>query len=317
MQQTLEEAAENNDESLHPAFELSLVEYDDLSLFLQIEFEEPLRISIDSLDTLIITFVEPEVFISKRTGKAVTDKNISKQVPKQFVSAKQLQLMETAADSVTYASQTVFGFQFIATIVLAASLKAMWNLMHFMQLVAYLRMLVSWPANVQMMLSAVKEAITLDETLPGPDQFIPGIDDAPESNQAQQLVDKELPESAEELDVGIFMFCLIGLVITLVLYFVLRVLALRLPFLNKVVLYLHDKLFYNAWIRYMIESNLVETHNCIFYLHITGTLSSEKTFVANAITMFRIFLLLLIVIWIVFAFVFLYRQRAKLSLKNF
>ena len=37
----------------------------------------------------------------------------------------------------------------------------MWNLMNVIQVVAYLRFMVSWPANADMMLEYLDDAITL------------------------------------------------------------------------------------------------------------------------------------------------------------
>ena len=63
------------------------------------------------------------------------------------------------------AANTAFMSQFGTTICLAVSLKAMWNLMHVMQVIAYLRLLVQWTANVDAMLKAVDNAITLDNVV--------------------------------------------------------------------------------------------------------------------------------------------------------
>jgi len=73
-------------------------------------------------------------------------------IPKQFPSLASYELAVVAGSSVQVAANTAFLSQFGVTICLAVSLKAMWNLMHVMQVVAYLRFAVSWPANSQMML---------------------------------------------------------------------------------------------------------------------------------------------------------------------
>ena len=41
----------------------------------------------------------------------------------------------------------------------------MWNLMHTMQLVAYIGMLVNWPANSSMMFKSIHNAITLENLI--------------------------------------------------------------------------------------------------------------------------------------------------------
>ena len=51
------------------------------------------------------------------------------------------------------------------TICLAVSLKAMWNLMHVMQVMAYLRLLVEMPANSNIILLSMHNAITLENII--------------------------------------------------------------------------------------------------------------------------------------------------------
>jgi len=63
------------------------------------------------------------------------------------------------------AANTAFLSQFGVTICLAVSLKTMWNLMHVMQLLAYLRLIIVMPANSQIMLLSVHNAVTLENVL--------------------------------------------------------------------------------------------------------------------------------------------------------
>ena len=63
------------------------------------------------------------------------------------------------------AASTAFLSQIGVTICLAISLKAMWNLMHVMQVMAYLRLLTNHPANSEMMLKSMHNAITLEHLI--------------------------------------------------------------------------------------------------------------------------------------------------------
>ena len=63
------------------------------------------------------------------------------------------------------ASNTAFLSQFGVTICLAVSFKAMWNLMHVMQVIAYLRLAVNWPANTSMMQNSIHNALTLENLI--------------------------------------------------------------------------------------------------------------------------------------------------------
>ena len=41
----------------------------------------------------------------------------------------------------------------------------MWNLMHVMQVIAYLRLAVNWPANTSMMQQSIHNALTLENLI--------------------------------------------------------------------------------------------------------------------------------------------------------
>lgn len=52
---------------------------------------------------------------------------------------------------------------------------------------------------------------------------------------------------------------------------VVKIISVKVRCCNIFRKLLKLKLFYNVWIRYMIESNLKMTHNCIFFLYINGS----------------------------------------------
>ena len=77
---------------------------------------------------------------------------------------------------------------------------------------------------------------------------------------------------------------------------------------------LEEKLFYNAWIRYMVQSNLKITHNCIFYLVISGSFGTAED---NVSTIFRIVLLALILAWPIVCAVIMCSRKDRLGDKSF
>ena len=52
--------------------------------------------------------------------------------------------------------------QIVISIVMAVSLKAMWNLMNVMQVFAYLRHMGTYPANLAVILQSVHNAVSLE-----------------------------------------------------------------------------------------------------------------------------------------------------------
>ena len=113
-----------------------------------------------------IKFVEAELFTSKETGKSLPpETEIEFTIPKQFPSDSAYQLAVVTGSTVAVAANLSFMSQFGVTICLAVSLKAMWNLMHVMQVMAFLRLLVDMPANSNMMLQSMHNAITLENVM--------------------------------------------------------------------------------------------------------------------------------------------------------
>ena len=286
---------------------------------LKIVFENPLSISIGDLpDKLVMTFVEPELFISKETGKSLAlDTVIRHTIPKQFPSEASYSLAVMAGSTVQVAANTAFLSQFGGTICLAVSLKAMWNLMHVMQLMAYLRLVVDWPANANMMLNSMHNAITLENIINSfYDSIMGGLSEefGSDDEEDAMLKENDIPYKNIALSLGIFGIFLAMLILLLIFYFVLKLLSMRFQCVRNLVKSLKKKLFYSVWIRYLIESNLKMTHNCIFYLYISGGfMGIEET----ASSVIRIVLLTIIVIWPFFMTAFLYIKRKRLDERGF
>lgn len=92
---------------------------------------------------------------------------IQRSIPKQFPTESSYSIAVIAGSTIQAAANTAFLSQFGVTICLAVSLKALWNLMHVMQVLAYFRLIANWPANTQMMLMSVHNAVTLENIING------------------------------------------------------------------------------------------------------------------------------------------------------
>ena len=60
--------------------------------------------------------------------------------------------------------------------------------MHAMQVMAYLKMLVDWPANADMMLESVHGAITLESVIPDFDSLLFGEDESAELDEEDSMM---------------------------------------------------------------------------------------------------------------------------------
>ena len=139
---------------------------------------------------------------------------------------------------------------------------------------AYLRLLVDWPANANMMLVSMHNAITLENFVNGMyDSFYEELDEFQESEKEEDALLKEndIVYKNVALSLGIFSIFLGFMILALLFYFVLKLLSMRFKCVNAIINKIKRKLFYSVWIRFLIESNLKMTHNCIFFLYISGS----------------------------------------------
>ena len=104
------------------------------------------------------------------------------------------------------------------------------------------------------------------------------------------------------------------LVVILLFYFMLKICANRCKCCRSLIQLLKKKMFYNVWIRYIIESNLKMTHSCIFFLYISGQFDSVSAVLNSVI---RIVIITIYSIWPFFAAGFLWYHKGKLTDTSF
>ena len=199
---------------------------------------------------------------------------IEKKIPRQFPDQESFEFTIKARETLYLTSNVSFLLTFGMTILLAASLKTMWNMIHFMQIIAYMRLLINWPANARMILQSMHYATTLEnlineayETLFA--QF--GLKDKYDETEEQRILEEnDINYENVYMSIGIFGIVLTFLLVISLFYVLVKFISRRLKCCRSLKNYLQSKLFYNVWIRYMLESNLKMTHNFIFYLSISG-----------------------------------------------
>ena len=217
--------------------------------------------------------------------------------------------------TVAVAANLSFMSQFGVTICLAVSLKAMWNLMHVMQVMAFLRLLVDMPANSNMMLQSMHNAITLEEVMNSVyESVVPEFSDPEEEEYREELKDSDIPYENIYLSLGIFGVVFVLLLFAVCVYYLLKCMSVRMRCCAMILATLKAKLFYNAWVRYMIESNLKVTSNCLFYLFVNTDYDSFEMKVHSAI---RIVILTILIIWPLFLIGFLHWRKSELENENF
>lgn len=154
-------------------------------------------------------------------------------------------------------------------------------------------------------------AITLENIINSIyDKFIDGFDESEDSEEQELLRASDIPYKNMYLSLGIFGIFFAVLIFGVMVYWGLKLLAGRFKFCNTVLTTLGRKLFYSVWIRYMIESNLKTTHNCIFFLYISGGFGNIGDKIQ---TWALIAILSIIVIWPAFVGIFLAYKRNMLN----
>ena len=70
-------------------------------------------------------------------------------------------MLEVTEIVVEAATSTIVTTQILITLVMAFSLKSMWNLMNVIQVLAYMRFFTNWPASMMEIFRYMDDAITL------------------------------------------------------------------------------------------------------------------------------------------------------------
>ena len=113
---------------------------------------------------------------------------------------------------------------------------------------------------------------------------------------------------------GIFGIFLSFIFLLVLIYLIINLLSTRINCCLKKRNYLRRKLLYNVWIRYILESYLIVTHYCVFFLSIGTSFDSvSDTINTLAGTIF----LPIYILWPFFMILFLYKKQRKLDDKDF
>ena len=147
-------------------FNILVSNYDASSFSLKIKFEHPLSVSTGTEpDKMTIKFIEPDLFVAKATGERLDlgeQEEIEMVLPRQFPDESVFEKIGQTGLSVQVVSQAAMGFNIVLTIFLSASLKAMWNMVHVIQLIIFLPVLLEWPPNSQLFVNSLNEAVELE-----------------------------------------------------------------------------------------------------------------------------------------------------------
>ena len=90
---------------------------------------------------------------------------LQKALPRQFNDKSWFTTLDSTSNSLQVVTNLAFLSNIGLTVCFSLSLKAMWNLMHVMQVIVFTLYVVKWPANAELLIEAMREAITLEDLL--------------------------------------------------------------------------------------------------------------------------------------------------------
>ena len=141
--------------------------------------------------------------------------------------------------------------------VLALSLKSMWNLMNVIQVLAYVRFFSGWPAMMMEVFKYMDDAITLKPVSDpifeyGQSQF----EKANATLTDEGMKNMGVQDSTLIKSLGLFFVVILVLLFFVLIYFVVKSSKNEKSLAYKVKVKLEKKLFYSSFLRYLIVSNL-------------------------------------------------------------
>lgn len=124
------------------------VEGDILSF--KIEFADPLMVSVGTIGDVLVARIEDASLLSSAESGSEVDPNFSMQklLPRMLPGQEFAVALESTAAKVEAGMQVGLVVQLVICIVLAASLKAMWNFLNVVQVLVYLRFFAEWSGTM-------------------------------------------------------------------------------------------------------------------------------------------------------------------------
>ena len=210
------------------SFQVVSADIEDSMLTFKLKFDSPTAVSIgESKDVMVVTVADASFFASADSGLAIQEgTTITRVLPKMLPGEEFGAIMDTTKGSVESVGQTLVATQILVTLFIAVSLKSLWNLMTVAQVLAYMRFYTAWPAFMMLILEYADNAITLKPISDyvydyGKTQYQKANETlSDESLRSVGVVDSDLGKQ-----LGIFSLILLGLLVAVGFYFLIKLLG--------------------------------------------------------------------------------------------
>jgi len=200
--------------------------------------------------------------------------------------------------------------QIVITLLLAASLKSMWNLLNVAQVIAYLRLITLWPANGLVALEFIEDGITLRKiTKPMMEFGTSSFSDLNTTLDDVALQKQGIENPSLVKSLGIFFFAIIVIALLILAIALMRRLKKKYELVQKAIDLINKKLYYNGFLRYMVTGNLKLTHSGFSFVALAFA-TTDKISAFNLVL--AIGICLLIIAWPIFVAIWMEKHKDEL-----
>jgi len=257
---------------------------------------------------MIATVVDETFFASKSSGMGIKEGTQIISILPRMLDGDQIALAEAVAETAKTTNVTLL----IVVAIMAVSLKQMWNFLNIVQVLAYIRLFVAWPAFMMLVLQFLDDAVTLKPVTDpffeiGQSQF----DKANSTLSDQGMKDAGIQDPDIVKSLGMFALVIFVLILLVTFWAITRCLQNRgINVGQKIKVALEKKLFYNSLYRYMIISNLKLTYTLWGFLLAAFSFATTQ---ASLQTIGYLVGISLLLVWPFFIFVFLQKNQDRLD----
>ena len=129
----------------------TLGDFSGSKLKIQFNFENPLYVSVgDKPDRILAQFTDPRLLIDPDSGMFIQSPGMISELPRMLLSDDATEILGASCFLVASATNTMIIIFILVAFSLVAMTKSIWQFVNMIQMLAYLRWLVEWPANADL-----------------------------------------------------------------------------------------------------------------------------------------------------------------------
>ena len=129
-------------------FKPELSSFSDNRMEISFMFDNPLEVSTgDTPDLIIAEFTDPRLLVDPKTGMFVQNEGMITKLPRLLLSDNSTEVLVGVCSVVSSVANVMLIVAIVVAFYLSSVSKSIWQLVNVVQLLAYIRFFVIWPAN--------------------------------------------------------------------------------------------------------------------------------------------------------------------------